>query len=140
MGNGFSPVHCPCSFVHFWSALKKAQTADILQDETHRCGGTRENRINRAAVDGLRKTGLGLESSRGCPFDCVFCSTSYRKSWRGIDAREVVDRLEQILPYTARTRLGLVQIIDDEFSIKTRRCIDICNEIKHRDLLHRRVW
>ena len=85
-------------------------------------------------------TGLGLESSRGCPFDCVFCSTSYRKSWRGIDAHEFVDRLEQILPYTARTTLGLVQIIDDEFSIKTRRCIDICNEIESRNLSVRLVF
>jgi radical SAM superfamily enzyme YgiQ (UPF0313 family) len=85
-------------------------------------------------------TGLGLESSRGCPFDCVFCSTSYRKSWRGIDSLEFVDRLERILPFTTRTILGLVQIIDDEFSIKTRRAVDICNEIGNRNIKTKLVF
>ena len=85
-------------------------------------------------------TGLAMESSRGCPFDCVFCSTSYRKSWRGIPAGQFVDRLERVLPFTVRTTRGLIQIIDDEFSVKRERAVDICKEIGKRNLQVRLVF
>ena len=79
-------------------------------------------------------TGLGIESSRGCLFDCVFCSTSYRKSWRGVPPPQFVDRLERLLPLRSLTSAGLVQIIDDEFSLKTDRATEICQEINRRRL------
>ena len=78
--------------------------------------------------------GLGLESSRGCPFDCIFCSTSYRKTWRSIPPEAFVDRLEYMLHFTDMTRTGTIQIIDDEFSIKTKRVKAICKEIGRRNL------
>ncbi|MGE5341051.1 MAG: B12-binding domain-containing radical SAM protein [Candidatus Omnitrophota bacterium] len=78
--------------------------------------------------------GLALESSRGCPFDCSFCSTSYRKSWRAIEASEYVDRMQTILPHLNRTRGGFIHIVDDEFSIKHERATDICREIDRRHL------
>lgn len=78
--------------------------------------------------------GLGIESSRGCLFDCVFCSTSYRKSWRSITPEAFVDRMENLLPHLDKTRTGTIQIIDDEFSIKTGRAISICKEITRRNL------
>jgi anaerobic magnesium-protoporphyrin IX monomethyl ester cyclase len=79
-------------------------------------------------------TGLGVESSRGCPFDCIFCSTSYRKSWRGISPGHFVDKIERLLPLRSLTTGGLIQIIDDEFSLKTDRAIEICREIGRRNL------
>ena len=42
--------------------------------------------------------GLAIESSRGCAFDCSFCSTSYRKSYRGMNPEGFVDRLQQLVP------------------------------------------
>jgi anaerobic magnesium-protoporphyrin IX monomethyl ester cyclase len=78
--------------------------------------------------------GLSIESSRGCAFDCSFCSTSYRKSWRGIPAEVFVDRLEQMLPQAARTELQMIHIIDDEFSMNPRRAIEITNVLRARNL------
>ncbi len=85
-------------------------------------------------------SGLGVESSRGCPFDCLFCSTSYRRTWRGIQPERFVDRLEQVLPHIAQTRNAIVQIIDDEFSVKPQRAIAICQEIGRRGLRPKLVF
>ena len=85
-------------------------------------------------------TGLGIESSRGCPFDCSFCSTAHRKSWRGISPEQFVDKVTAILPYTSLTRKGLVQIIDDEFTVKTDRAIQICHIFAERNITPRIVF
>ena len=56
---------------------------------------------------------LAIESSRGCVYDCSFCSTPYRKTWRGLDAEVVVARLEHALGHIDRTTSGCVHIVDD---------------------------
>lgn len=78
--------------------------------------------------------GLSIESSRGCAFDCSFCSTSYRKSWRGMPAEVFVDRLAAMMPQAARTSLGMIHIIDDEFSLNPKRTIEISKLIRRRGL------
>lgn len=77
---------------------------------------------------------LSIESSRGCAFDCSFCSTSYRRTWRGIDPETFVDRLETIMPYTERTLFGHIHIIDDEFSMNPARATKIAKIIDRRGL------
>lgn len=79
-------------------------------------------------------SGIGIESSRGCPFDCIFCSTSYRKSWRPIKPEVFAERVERTLPAVAETRSGILQILDDEFSLNTGRAIRICKEFNKRNL------
>lgn len=78
--------------------------------------------------------GLSIESSRGCSFDCSFCSTSYRRSWRGMSAEHFVDRLGSMLPHCERTELGMVHIIDDEFSMNPKRAIAITEVLRARGL------
>ncbi|CAG0927433.1 Anaerobic magnesium-protoporphyrin IX monomethyl ester cyclase [Planctomycetaceae bacterium] len=78
--------------------------------------------------------GLAIESSRGCPFDCCFCSTSYRRSWRALDTTAFVDRLEAISLHLDRTSAGHIQIVDDEFSIDRERVVRIVREIERRHL------
>ena len=84
--------------------------------------------------------GLAIESSRGCPFDCCFCSTSYRRSWRALDTTAFVDRLEAISLHLGRTSAGHVQIVDDEFSIDRERVVRIAREIERRHLAPRLVF
>jgi radical SAM superfamily enzyme YgiQ (UPF0313 family) len=78
--------------------------------------------------------GLSIESSRGCAFDCSFCSTSYRKGWRGIPPEIFVDRLESMMPQAERTAMNMIHIIDDEFSMNPRRAIEITDILRARNL------
>jgi radical SAM superfamily enzyme YgiQ (UPF0313 family) len=77
---------------------------------------------------------LGLESSRGCAFDCSFCSTPYRRRWRALTTGAVVDRLEQVMQHLDRTRSGCVHIVDDEFALNPARATEIARLIKARGL------
>ena len=83
---------------------------------------------------------LGLESSRGCPFDCIFCSTSYRKTWRGLSAKEFIRRVERIQEHMHLTTQGILQIIDDEFSVKKERAIEIFQGFKQRGLAVKTIF
>ena len=83
---------------------------------------------------------LAVESSRGCAFDCSFCSTPYRRSWRGLDAEAVVTRLEHALERLDRTRSGCVHIVDDEFSMNPARATAIARRIAERGLTPRLLF
>jgi radical SAM superfamily enzyme YgiQ (UPF0313 family) len=78
--------------------------------------------------------GLAIESSRGCALDCSFCSTPYRRAWRGAPVDAFVDRLEAMLVHVPRTRFGVVHVIDDEFSMSPKRAAEIARAIDRRGL------
>lgn len=84
--------------------------------------------------------GLSIESSRGCAFDCSFCSTSYRKSWRGMSPEVFVDRLMQMMPATARTQHDMIHVIDDEFSMNPKRTLDITDLLRKRGLKPKLIY
>ncbi len=70
-------------------------------------------------------------SSRGCPFQCTFCSKpSFWHRWRFASPRYVVDEMENCLS------LGIndIMVYDDVFTSNRKRVIEICHEIKRRRL------
>jgi anaerobic magnesium-protoporphyrin IX monomethyl ester cyclase len=70
-------------------------------------------------------------TTRGCPFDCDFCSRPiFSNQFRARSANNVVDELEQIsgLGYDS------VWFSDDCFTLIPGRVLEICREIKNRSL------
>ena len=71
-------------------------------------------------------------SSRGCPFRCTFCDKTVSGSpWRARRADEVVDELIEV---KQRYGLGYVCIFDDNFTLRRKRVVAICEEILRRGL------
>jgi magnesium-protoporphyrin IX monomethyl ester (oxidative) cyclase len=72
-------------------------------------------------------------TSRGCPYDCVFCSihTLMSKQWRGRSPENVVDEIERLV-----TAYGIEQIdfYDDNMSLNKKRMEAICDLIVKRGL------
>jgi len=71
-------------------------------------------------------------TSRGCPFDCEFCSVhpvcGYQ--WR---PRSVVKVLEEIDELTAEHRINNLEIEDDNFTLKRDRAVGILEGIIERN-------
>lgn len=72
-------------------------------------------------------------TSRGCPYDCQFCSVTkfWGKKWRFRSVTNVLDELELLYhKYNVR----YFDFCDDAFSINKKRVIEICKGILDRKL------
>ncbi len=72
-------------------------------------------------------------TSRGCPYNCVFCSNGivWGKKWRPRSPKNVVDEIEQVVK-----NFGIKQIdfSDDNMTLDKQRMIEICDLIIERGL------
>lgn len=74
-----------------------------------------------------------LVTSRGCPYNCSFCSSSQfaGRRWRKRSPQAIVDEIEHVVKnygYQA------VAFMDDNFTLDPRRVIAVCREIRRRGL------
>ena len=70
-------------------------------------------------------------TSRGCPFKCLFCDRPHLgKVFRARSAKNVVDEMEEC------QEIGIKEIFiyDDTFGVDRQRVLDICSEIRNRNL------
>ncbi|MBS3163658.1 cobalamin-dependent protein, partial [Candidatus Woesearchaeota archaeon] len=85
------------------------------------------------AIGTMRSPATDVITSRGCPFNCVFCSihTIWGKTWRARSPENVVDEIEQLIK-----DYGIKQIRfqDDNISLDKKRMHEICDEIINRKL------
>jgi len=84
----------------------------------------------------MKKQGVvSLSSSRGCPFQCAFCSSSpyWDKRFRARSAANVVDEVELMVnDFGARG----ICFREDIFTLNKKRLNDFCDEMKRRGLDH----
>jgi anaerobic magnesium-protoporphyrin IX monomethyl ester cyclase len=70
-------------------------------------------------------------STRGCPYDCEFCSNViFGGSYRERSARNVVDEIEQVLS----VGYDRISFADDVFTMRQKRVLEVCAEIAQRGL------
>lgn len=70
-------------------------------------------------------------TSRGCPYQCIFCDRPHLgKKFRARSAKNVVDEMEACIALGIREFL----VYDDTFTIQRQRVLDICDEIIRRKL------
>ena len=83
---------------------------------------------------GKKKYGYSITtvmSTRGCPYECEFCSNViFGGSYRERSATNIVDEIEGALA------LGYdrISFADDVFTLRQKRVLDVCAEIKKRGL------
>ena len=69
-----------------------------------------------------------IETSRGCPFSCNFCSTSpfFNKIWRARKIDNVINELKRI---SHNGKITDIYITDDNFAINSERIEKLCERI-----------
>ncbi|MCD6477677.1 MAG: cobalamin-dependent protein [Candidatus Aenigmarchaeota archaeon] len=74
-----------------------------------------------------------IVTSRGCPFNCVFCSSSlqFGKRWRGHSIGRVMEELSIL---RNEYKIREIEFLDDTFTLVKPRAIGISNEIKKEKL------
>lgn len=75
---------------------------------------------------------MNIISSRGCPYNCTFCSKAiFGKTYRERSADNVVDEIKYLA-----TKFGVRDIVfnDDTITINKKRLIEICDKMKKEGL------
>lgn len=81
---------------------------------------------------GRRVPYLTMNTSRGCPYQCAFCSKStFKDFYRAMSPKRVVDEIEEMI-----SKYGVKEIFvtDDDFTLNMKRAEGICDEIIQRKL------
>ncbi len=74
-----------------------------------------------------------IMTSRGCPFQCIFCSSSllFGKTWRGHSPRRVLQEIRILYDdFKARE----IEFLDDTFTLNRRRAREITDKIAEEGL------
>jgi anaerobic magnesium-protoporphyrin IX monomethyl ester cyclase len=73
-----------------------------------------------------KQRSMELSTSRGCPYQCIFCHSFFGKKFRGRSAQHVFD---EILMLHSKYRIAEFIIWDDTFTMNIQRAKDICDLI-----------
>jgi len=87
--------------------------------------------MDRYEVDGVR---FGtIITSRGCPFNCIFCSSSlqFGRRWRGHSASRVLEELRILYD---KYKIREIEFLDDLFTLNKRRVMKIARRIVEEGL------
>lgn len=83
---------------------------------------------------GLAIPSVQILSTRGCPFQCIFCAwpqIMYKKgSYRARSVKDVVDEMEYLVNYFG---FKSVYFDDDTWNVGKERVLEFCREVEKRD-------
>lgn len=90
----------------------------------------------RLAGRGIREPWATMVTSRGCSYNCIFCSIhlTMGKRWRARSPENVVDEIEEIIK---KFGVRLISFEDDNISLDPNRLYRICDLIIKRHLRFR---
>ena len=82
--------------------------------------------MDKYEIDGVQ---FGtIMTSRGCPYNCIFCSSSlqFGKQWRGHSVERVMNELKELRhKYNKRE----IEFLDDTFTLNMKRAIELTKRI-----------
>ncbi len=89
------------------------------------------NKYKGSHITGRAHPIAPIETSRGCPHNCIYCNKNiFKRIFRVKSPKRVVDEIEYILNLGFRE----LHVADDAFSTDMKRAKDICDEIIKRKL------
>jgi len=74
-----------------------------------------------------------IRGSRGCPYNCTFCSVS-KLSGRKIRFRSPQNIVDEMMEVVKNYRISVIHFFDDLFTANRQHVMDLCKEILRRKL------
>lgn len=88
-------------------------------------------KYNKISLSNRKSPPGYLETSRGCPWGCVFCNKNIQgRKFRPKSPKRLVDEIE----YMLKAGFAEIDVLDDTFSTDINRAKAICDEIVKRGL------
>ncbi|GAB4294472.1 MAG: radical SAM protein [Myxococcota bacterium] len=72
-----------------------------------------------------------LFTSRGCPYECIYCHNIFGRRYRAMSPKRAVDEIEYLVNSFG---INEFEIVDDSFNLDYKRTEKICDEIVARGL------
>jgi radical SAM superfamily enzyme YgiQ (UPF0313 family) len=69
---------------------------------------------------------ISISASRGCPFNCIFCSKLERKPHRSLKIDKIIAQLELLIN---EYNIKWIEFADEIFTLKRQWVIDLCKNI-----------
>ena len=139
-GNGFKNIRGIAFFDSERDSFVKTKPQELIEDldslpyPKHEWFSSGLYRIYYPS--GLKRNKWGfIIATRGCPYECIFCSptlrVSYGKKFRKRSPKKVVEEMEYMV-----SRFGVKSIffLDDNFSFDREWVLELCRGIKRRKL------
>lgn len=76
---------------------------------------------------------LTMITSRGCPYNCIFCSQQLmtESKCRFISAERVLEETQELI---SKYNMGRINFVDDMFTVSKKRLEQICSGLKKLDI------
>lgn len=100
----------------------------------HLCNPSHYRSITAHGEVGIFTT---MESSRGCPFQCIFCYPIFGRTVRFRSAQNIVDEMESV---HKAFNVKIVGFVDDTMTINRKRMLRLCEEVIRRGLQKELEW
>lgn len=86
----------------------------------------------------IKKPVVGMLASRGCPYNCKFCSKGYLKNtYRQRSPKNIADEIEFMIERFNAKQIAFMDLI---FPLTKKHGIDFCDELIDRGLDRKIVW
>jgi radical SAM superfamily enzyme YgiQ (UPF0313 family) len=72
---------------------------------------------------------IPVETSRGCKYNCSFCSILSHRNWRGYSAVNANNELKIASNFMLKKGCNTIQIVDNSFTSNNKRAIAICSNL-----------
>ncbi len=83
---------------------------------------------------------LPVETSRGCKFQCSFCSIPQKKNWRSYSDIVGTKNIRTANSYSNKAKTGIISIVDDTFTTDHGRIIRICDDLDAEEFRNRLMY
>jgi len=83
----------------------------------------------RSALSGLKT--ISMITSRGCPYNCIFCSRTNKSRYRFLSVDKVVSQIQILVE---RYGFEHIEFVDELFTLHNVRVMDICKRILEQKL------